>query len=131
MAVETGAFDIVINVEASHTYPSVLAFIDEVYRVLRADGWFLYTDLGTPNGFERFIQLAHDRGFKLIRDIDITSNVRLSCEETAARRLKIYRDPEERAMMADFLAAPGSRTARAFEDGSLCYRLFTFRKSGV
>jgi hypothetical protein len=43
--------------------------------------------------------------------------------------MKAYRDPEERAFMAEFLAAPGSRTYRAFEQGSLCYRLFTFRKT--
>jgi hypothetical protein len=43
----------------------------------------------------------------------------------------VYQDAEERAMMADFLAAPGSRTGRAFEDGSLCYRLFTFRKPAI
>lgn len=128
MAVETAAFDVVINIEASHNYPNVHSFIQEVHRVLRPGGWFLYTDLGTPRGFERSIRRARQLGLEMSRDVDITSNVLLSCQEIAERRLKAYHDPEERAMMADFLAAPGSRTGRAFEDGSLCYRLFTFRK---
>jgi len=128
MAVETAAYDVVINIEASHTYPDVQSFVREVHRVLRPGGWFLYTDLGTPKGFERTVRLARELGFEMLRDLDITSNVLLSCEETAGRRLKVYRDAEERAAMAEFLAVSGSRTGRAFEDGSLCYRLFTFRK---
>jgi ubiquinone/menaquinone biosynthesis C-methylase UbiE len=128
MAVENASFDVVINVEASHNYPNIRSFIREVHRVLRPGGWFLYTDLGTPQGFERSIRFARQLGLEMSRDVDITSNVLLSCQEIAERRLKVYHDAEERAMMADFLAAPGSRTGRAFEDGLLCYRLFTFRK---
>jgi phthiocerol/phenolphthiocerol synthesis type-I polyketide synthase E len=131
LAIEPAAFDVVINIEASHNYPHVHSFIAEVYRVLRPGGWFLYTDLGTPRGFERNIRLARQAGLEMSRNVDITSNVLLSCGEIAERRLKVYHDAEERAMMADFLAVPGSRTGRAFEDGSLCYRLFTFRKPGA
>ena len=39
-----GSFDAVINVEASHIYPSVENFFSEVARVLRPGGHFLYTD---------------------------------------------------------------------------------------
>jgi SAM-dependent methyltransferase len=131
MAVETAAFDVVINIEASHNYPNVHSFIGEVHRALRPGGWFLYTDLGTSRGFERSIRLARQLGLEVCRDVDITSNVLLSCQEIAERRLKVYHDADERAMMADFLGAPGSRTARAFEDGSLCYRLFTFQKAAA
>jgi ubiquinone/menaquinone biosynthesis C-methylase UbiE len=38
------SFDAVINVEASHIYPSVERFFSEVARVLRPGGHFLYTD---------------------------------------------------------------------------------------
>ena len=128
LSFEAASFDIVINIEASHNYPNIRSFIREVYRVLRPGGWFLYTDLGSSRGFDRSIRLARQLGLKMCRDVDITANVLLSCQQTAERRLKVYRDAEEGAMMADFLAAPGSRTGRAFEIGSLCYRLFTFRK---
>jgi ubiquinone/menaquinone biosynthesis C-methylase UbiE len=131
MGVEAAACDIVINIEASHNYPEVGRFIREVHRVLRPGGWFLFTDLGTPKAFEGIVRLAQELGFEGSRNLDITSNVLLSCEETAERRLKVYRDAEERALVADFLAAPGSRTSRAFEDGSLCYRLFAWRKPDV
>lgn len=128
MTVADGGFDVVINIEASHTYPRVEAFLAEVHRVLRPGGFFLYTDLGSPRSFDRNVQVLRALGFETTRDVDISANVMLACSETAARRLKAYRDPEERAFMADFLAAPDSRTGRAFADGSLRYRLFTFRK---
>ena len=38
------SFDAVINVEASHQYPDFPRFLDEVTRVLRPGGHFLYTD---------------------------------------------------------------------------------------
>jgi ubiquinone/menaquinone biosynthesis C-methylase UbiE len=38
------SFDAVINVEASHQYPDFPRFLDEVARVLRPGGHFLYTD---------------------------------------------------------------------------------------
>jgi ubiquinone/menaquinone biosynthesis C-methylase UbiE len=38
------SFDAVINVESSHLYPRLPRFLDEVARVLRGGGHFLYTD---------------------------------------------------------------------------------------
>ena len=38
-------FDAVINVESSHLYQQVPRFLDEVVRVLRPGGYFLYADL--------------------------------------------------------------------------------------
>ena len=38
------SFDAVINVEASHQYPHFPRFLEEVARVLRPGGYFLYTD---------------------------------------------------------------------------------------
>jgi ubiquinone/menaquinone biosynthesis C-methylase UbiE len=39
-----GAFDLVINVEASHAYGDHAAFVREVERVLRTGGQLLYAD---------------------------------------------------------------------------------------
>jgi ubiquinone/menaquinone biosynthesis C-methylase UbiE len=129
LPVAASAFDVVINIEASHRYPRIESFLGETHRVLRPDGWFLYADLMTPKAHDRNTALLRRMGFEMTRDADITSNVLLSCEETAERRMKVYRDPDERAFMADILAAPGSRTYQAFEQGLLSYRLFTFRKT--
>lgn len=42
------SFDAVLNVEASHQYPDFRRFLDEVVRVLRPGGHFLYTDSRRP-----------------------------------------------------------------------------------
>jgi SAM-dependent methyltransferase len=39
------SFDAIVNVEASHCYPGFPRFLDEVGRVLRPGGRFLYADL--------------------------------------------------------------------------------------
>ena len=42
------SFDAVINVEASHQYPDFPRFLDEVARVLRPGGHFMYADSRRP-----------------------------------------------------------------------------------
>jgi ubiquinone/menaquinone biosynthesis C-methylase UbiE len=42
---DDGAFDVVTNIESSHTYPNLRAFFAEVRRVLVSGGRFLSTDL--------------------------------------------------------------------------------------
>ena len=46
------SFDVVINVESCHAYGSVPAFLKEVKRVLRPGGYFLCTDMRSPNGMQ-------------------------------------------------------------------------------
>jgi ubiquinone/menaquinone biosynthesis C-methylase UbiE len=43
-------FDVVINIESSHTYGSVARFLSEVERVLRPGGYLLLADLRTSAG---------------------------------------------------------------------------------
>ena len=41
---QPGSFDVVSNVESSHSYPNLRSFYQEVSRVLKVGGYFLYTD---------------------------------------------------------------------------------------
>src|SRR5262245_31763298 len=55
-----GAFDIVTNIESSHSYPNIHRFYSEVHRVLNAGGHFLYTDaLSTPQIATSLAYLDH------------------------------------------------------------------------
>ena len=128
LPVTDAGFDVVVNIEASHNYPRPGVFFAEVRRVLRSGGWFLYADFLSPAAFARNTALLEAEGFEKLRDVDITSNVLLSSDAIGEMRVKTYNDLEEREYMADFLAAPGSATYHAFEDGRLQYRLYVFRK---
>lgn len=71
------SFDILINVESSHCYKNFEMFFNEVNRVLKPGGLFLYTDCGmTIHNFAKYSKL-----FDVIQKIDITKNVRDSCKE--------------------------------------------------
>ena len=71
------SFDILINVESSHCYKNFWMFFNEVKRVLKPGGLFLYTDCGVIiQNFEKYSKL-----FNVIKKIDITKNVKNSCKE--------------------------------------------------
>jgi ubiquinone/menaquinone biosynthesis C-methylase UbiE len=74
---DDSSFDIVLSVESSHCYAFPELFFNEVYRVLKPGGLFLYTDCGDNiKTFENNSLI-----FKNITKEDITENVRQSCIE--------------------------------------------------
>jgi ubiquinone/menaquinone biosynthesis C-methylase UbiE len=74
---EDNFFDILLSVESSHCYGSPNLFFDEVYRVLKPGGFFLYTDCG--QNIKKFE--SKSSMFKNIKKQDITENVKESCKE--------------------------------------------------
>lgn len=50
---EDGTFDTVLNIESSHNYPDLVAFLAEVARVLKPGGHFSMTDFFTDQQQER------------------------------------------------------------------------------
>ena len=83
------SFDVVVNVEASLYYPNITKFFEHVRRVLRQDGYFLYTDLR----YEEKVAIWHaqlkNMGLKLIREEDITDNVLKAMELDRERRIQL------------------------------------------
>jgi SAM-dependent methyltransferase len=73
------SFDIVLNVESSHCYPSRARFLEEVKRVLRPGGHFLYTDIivSSVDGIDlaRLQSLLASSGLQEVRARDIGKNV--------------------------------------------------------
>jgi len=76
---EKNYFDIILNVESSHCYKSRIMFFNESFKILKKDGYFLYTDT-VPN------QKVADSIFEYLRSKyrnvivnDITKNVCQSC----------------------------------------------------
>ena len=44
LPLEDKTYDVVLNVESSHRYPDFKSFLSEVSRLLKPDGYFLFTD---------------------------------------------------------------------------------------
>ena len=83
MPFENEAFDLVVNVEASHAYGNDASFLREVRRVLHPRGQFLYADYRRRSKIAGLEQLARSAG--LAGELrDITRNVVSACELDAS-----------------------------------------------
>lgn len=122
------SFDVVTNIESSHSYPDVAAFYREVGRVMRPGGRFLYTDLVPADRSESLLAELRGSGFILEIDRDITQNVLRSCDEIAGTRLHAFGAQFDSAMVHDFLAVPGSKCYEDMRTGRSTYFIFRFRK---
>jgi phthiocerol/phenolphthiocerol synthesis type-I polyketide synthase E len=122
------AFDVVTNVESSHTYPNLHAFYVEVYRLLAPGGCFLYTDIMQREKSKQCLDSLQSLGFEVETDRDITGNVLRSCDEVAVSRLRAFQGANDAGLMRDFLAAPGSQVYENMKRGEWTYRILRMRK---
>jgi SAM-dependent methyltransferase len=123
------SFDVVLNLESSHCYPDPLRFYGEVRRLLRPGGRFLYADLLSVAWVDRCRSALVDLGLTLERELDITSNVLLSCDETARVHARAFGDRGALRDAEGFVATPGSPTYEAMKHGELRYMSYRFRRS--
>lgn len=124
-------FDVVTNVESSHSYPNMNAFYAEVFRVLRAGGCFLYTDVMPVEAIATNLAELKRLGFVMELERDITSNVLLSCDEVATARVGAFDSGNDQHLMSNFLATPGSQVYEDMRSGRWSYRIYRFRKSAI
>ena len=83
------SFDVVVNVEASLYYPNITKFFEHVRRVLKPEGYFLYTDLRYEEKVELWRAQLAGMGLKLVREEDITENVLKAMELDRDRRIAL------------------------------------------
>ena len=123
-----GAFDVVLNVESSHSYLNLDAFYREVRRVLQPGGYFLYTDLFEGSTFDRHEGKLREMDFAIEHKRDIANNVLLSCRATAKLRSQAFRPTPGNSVLDDFLSTPESSVFRELESGRAAYRILKMRR---
>ena len=122
------SFDIVTNVESSHSYPQVEKFYSEVYRVLRPGARFLYTDVLSTEQIVALHEIQRRLKMKLELERDIGNNVLRSCDEIATSRLPAFQNGNVSESVSDFLGTPGSRFYEAIRSGASRYVIWRFVK---
>jgi SAM-dependent methyltransferase len=130
------SFDVVVNVEASNDYGDFRAFFDEVHRVLRPGGVFLYCDTRRAEHLHTVPQVLRDAG--LIGEfIDITDNVVLACQLDSPRRRQLLRRRAPwlfwllfRNELLSYAGVEGSGKYQAFIDGRRRYVMTCAVKPG-
>ena len=125
--------DVLLNVESSHRYSSVKAFFREVIRVLRPEGYFLFTDFRDSYKWPELMKLINESGFKVIEERDISSNILHSLELDSERRASLvnrYAPKILQKAILNFTGSKGTATYDYFLKGKFVYKSFKIQKNG-
>jgi SAM-dependent methyltransferase len=120
------SFDIVVNLEASMYYPNLTRFFDEVRRLLKPNGYFLYADLRYEEKVEQWRAQLLNTGLKLIREEEITDNVNKAIELDRSRRIRLVNTYTPKIM--HFISYPlaGLKTRPPHDVRNLDHRRYWF-----
>ncbi len=127
-------FDIVMNVESSHTYGSVPLFLSEVKRVLRKGGYLLCTDIRTAADVATFRRQMQACGLTLILEENISDQVRRAMElEEPIKQQRIAENIPQKLqeLFKQFAGVKGSAAHVQLQSGQLVYYRFVLQKSLV
>lgn len=128
---ESNAFDAVINVEASHCYPSFPRFLAEVARVLRPGGHFLYADFRFSDRIAEWEQSIASASLRVLRTRTINTEVLRGMGLNSSRSEELvakYLPRFLRSVGYDFAGTKGSRIYNALNNGELSYRSYCMEK---
>lgn len=82
-------FDAVINVESSHRYSNMERFLDEVHRILKPGGYFLFADLRDRESVESLRKQLSSSKLKIVKEEIITRHVLNALDLDHERRIKL------------------------------------------
>ena len=128
----TGAFDAVVNIEASHCYPDVPRFLSEVRRVLHPGGHFLFADFrdrGQP--LADLQRQLEESGLEILFRDDISANVVRGMEKNTVKYQDLIRKLMPRFLRRPamgFAGVKGSAIYKALESGETVYLCYHLRK---
>ena len=124
-------FDVVLNIESSHCYPSRLGFYREVRRVLTPDGHFLYADFFDADGVQTIRDALLSARLRIVTEEDITENVVAALRIDEPRRLRLieHAAPRMKVTFGNFAATTDSQTYRLLDTGARRYLRFVLERN--
>lgn len=128
---EDAAFDVVLNVESSHCYASMEAFLAEVGRVLKPGGCFLWADLRPGAAVEATRRQLAGFGADVVAERRISPNVVRALEAVHDRKMALIQAHVPRLLrgaFGDFAGVRGSRVWHALQSGEVEYRSGVYQK---
>lgn len=129
---ESGAFDAVINVEASHCYPDFPRFLAEIARVLRPSGYFLYADFRWDDRLAEWEQALAACSLQTQHSRTINAEVLRGMDRNSARSLELIARHLPKFLHGlgrDFAGVQGSRIYNALVNGELTYRSYCLARA--
>lgn len=125
-----GTFDVVLNIESSHCYPSRQRFYQQVHRVLGPRGVFLYADFFHERAVAEVVRLLRGCGFAIRRQDEISKNVVFAMERDEQRRIELLSalPVAMRGVLRQFVGARGSWGYLGLSRGWLRYLCFVLQR---
>lgn len=118
------SFDHVVSVEASRAYGDIVAFFNEVRRVIRPGGSFLLTDMRWYPDMLVLKQQIEDAGFRIDSEVNIAPNVVRALERDNERKVELMKRRVPQIFLSafsEFAGTIGSDRYNAFADGRMNY----------
>jgi fatty-acid O-methyltransferase len=116
------SFDAVINIEASHCYPRFPQFLEEVARVLRPGGHFLYADVRRRPEIARWEEELGDAPMRLMSETVIGEHVARGLEKSLPRLKEL-----NRSALGFFVDTLWTKVCRnRLQNGATSYRMYCF-----
>ena len=123
--------DVLINIESSHCYPNMTAFVKEVERVLRPGGLFAFCDMRAASEHDKLIKELQSSGLELQASRNISSNVLCALDRMSESRQQVIlkRVPIWlRRGFRDFVALKGTTLHEGLRNGDIVYVSCLLRK---
>lgn len=124
-------FDVIINVESSHCYANMNTFIQEVTRVLKPGGIFLFADFRDLE-FQKDLEksLTHS-GLEIHSQINISKEVLKALQDFNEEKMKRFSKMFGswlKKPLEEFAGMEGSTMYNDLESGQTIYSNFTLKK---
>lgn len=134
LPIPNDSVDVVVNIESSHCYPSMEQFLNEVYRVLRPNGYMAFADLRHCSGVDKLDYAINASGLQVLQRCDITPHVFDSLTRLSDRRkahINAIYSVIWRQAVRDIAAVQGSVTYNGFINGQQQYLCYVLQKKST
>ena len=124
--------DIIYNVESSHCYGNVEAFVKGVYRSLKVGGNFCWTDFRDKETMEKLHDIFLNTGFEIVSKKEITKEVLNALDDINDSKVKGISESVPMGMKKSFetfAGVQGTPVYEAFKAGNLHYHRYLMVKS--
>lgn len=125
------SFDVVLNVESSHCYGSMVDFLTQVKRVLKPGGYFMFADFRHLEQLDDLHEQLEMTGMSLITHENITPNVIKALDVDHGRRFShIQRGVPKilHKLLREFAGNKDTWIYKGFQTGDIVYQNFLFQK---
>ncbi|MBN1187984.1 MAG: methyltransferase domain-containing protein [Bacteroidales bacterium] len=125
------SFDVIVNVESARCYRSLEVFFNEVHRLLRPGGHFLFADMIDKGEVEDMHDKLKSCGFEIIENKNITKNIAHALDNDSERRESLIQEKVPgflKNSFAQFAGTKGTERYHSFTNGKFEYWSYRLKK---